>query len=144
MIFEIVFGPCHGQAEMEAAELKPDVVTYTSLMALLVKASPNRGRTSPAQRSKSNFHTQYSLIYSVRRAVHSSRQCCPFEGPATWRNEGYFLLCHLGLYRLEKVMDLYKEMRDRNVQPDAINFNTIMYAGAQAKLPGKVLVRNCH
>lgn len=38
-------------------------------------------------------------------------------------------------------MDLYKEMTDKNVQPDAITFNTLMYAGAQAKLPGKVLVR---
>ncbi|CAM6095832.1 unnamed protein product [Calypogeia fissa] len=78
------------KAEMEVAGIKPDVVTYTSLMALLVKASPYRGRTSPSE-------------------------------------------------RLEKVMDLYKEMKDKNIQPDAITFNTIMYAGAQAKLPGKVL-----
>lgn len=38
------------QAEMEEAKMRPDVVTYTALMALVVKASPNRGRSSPAQR----------------------------------------------------------------------------------------------
>jgi len=38
-------------------------------------------------------------------------------------------------------MDLYKEMLLRGVTPDAITYNTLLYAGAQAKLPGKVLVR---
>jgi hypothetical protein len=35
---------------MEAAGLRPDVVTYTALMALVVKTGPYRGRSSPAQR----------------------------------------------------------------------------------------------
>lgn len=35
---------------MEALGLMPDVVTYTSLMALVVRTGPYRGRTSPAQR----------------------------------------------------------------------------------------------
>jgi hypothetical protein len=38
------------QAEMEAAGMRPDVVTYTALMALVVKTGPYRGRSSPAQR----------------------------------------------------------------------------------------------
>ncbi|KAL3680837.1 hypothetical protein R1sor_023793 [Riccia sorocarpa] len=78
------------KAQMEAEGTKPDVVTYTSLMALLVKANPVRGRTSPEQ-------------------------------------------------RFERAMGLYKEMMDRSILPDTITFNTLMYAGAQAKLPGKVL-----
>ncbi|CAI6010298.1 unnamed protein product [Closterium sp. NIES-65] len=43
--------------------------------------------------------------------------------------------------RFERAMDLYREMRspERAVQPDAITFNTLMFAAAQAKLPGKVL-----
>lgn len=39
-------------------------------------------------------------------------------------------------------MDLYKEMLQRGVTPDAITYNTLLYAGAQAKLPGKVLVKD--
>lgn len=35
---------------MEASGVKPDVVTYTALMALVVKTGPYRGRSSPAQR----------------------------------------------------------------------------------------------
>jgi pentatricopeptide repeat domain-containing protein 1 len=38
------------KAEMEAAGMRPDVVTYTALMALVVKTGPYRGRSSPAQR----------------------------------------------------------------------------------------------
>ncbi|CAI5457975.1 unnamed protein product [Closterium sp. Yama58-4] len=43
--------------------------------------------------------------------------------------------------RFERAMELYREMRspERAVQPDAITFNTLMFAAAQAKLPGKVL-----
>ena len=37
-------------------------------------------------------------------------------------------------------MELYREMQQREVKPDAQTFNTLMYASAQAKLPGKVLV----
>lgn len=38
------------QKEMEAAGVKPDVVTYTALMAVVVKTGPYRGRSSPTQR----------------------------------------------------------------------------------------------
>lgn len=31
-------------------------------------------------------------------------------------------------------------MFDRNIRPDSITYNTLMFAGAQAKMPGKVLV----
>lgn len=44
------------------------------------------------------------------------------------------------LSRLEKVLQLYQEMLDRNIRPDSITYNTLMFAGAQAKMPGKVLV----
>ncbi|CAI5517193.1 unnamed protein product [Closterium sp. Naga37s-1] len=90
-------------ADMEAQGLKPDVVTYTSLMALVVKTAPYRGRSSPSQRSVP-----------------------PPADPSHW---------------FERAMELYREMRspERAVQPDAITFNTLMFAAAQAKLPGKVL-----
>lgn len=42
--------------------------------------------------------------------------------------------------RLEKALQLYQEMLDRSIQPDSITYNTLMFAGAQAKMPGKVLV----
>eukprot|EP00897_Mesotaenium_endlicherianum_P010456 jgi/Mesen1/9439/ME000062S08915 len=77
--------------DMEAAGVAPDVVTYTSLMGLVTKCSPFRGRATPAQ-------------------------------------------------RLSRVLALFQEMQQgRGLQPDAVTFNTLMYAAAQASLPGKVL-----
>jgi len=48
-----------------------------------------------------------------------------------------FLL--LAACRFSRAMDLYREMMQRGVTPDARTYNTLLYAGAQAKLPGKVL-----
>lgn len=41
--------------------------------------------------------------------------------------------------RLSRALELFSEMESRGVAPDSVTFNTLLYAGAEAKLPGKVL-----
>lgn len=52
------------QTEMEAAGIRPDVVTYTALMALVVKTAPYRGRSSPTQR-----YAQFPLWSALLRCI---------------------------------------------------------------------------
>ena len=160
---------------MEKSSVKADVVTYTSLMALLVKAGPYRGRSSPAQRyprcqvapclqtelnsyqwkgrvsgtpmhvcahvcmSVCTYICMYVCMfvcmcvcmYLIMEAAHGVPHARVGSSPS-----GVWVV----RFRLGKAMDLYREMQQREVKPDAQTFNTLMYASAQAKLPGKVLV----
>ncbi|CAI5999621.1 unnamed protein product [Closterium sp. NIES-65] len=130
------------KADMEAQGLKPDVVTYTSPMATLT--------SHPHLLALLASHLQRPPLLSHPPApMQADMEAQGLKPDVVTYTSLMALVVKTGPYRgrsspsqrFERAMDLYREMRspERAVQPDAITFNTLMFAAAQAKLPGKVL-----
>ena len=73
---------------MQARGVKPDVVTYTALMALVTTTSPYRGRWTPAQRCvPAGLHEtglRYSAFICLSRQGVQMDGCTEVHWQARW------------------------------------------------------------
>ncbi|KAL2621249.1 hypothetical protein R1flu_001454 [Riccia fluitans] len=110
---------------MKQAGVKPGMLTYNTLISCCQQSL----RLEDAFRIKAQMETEgiQPDVVTYTSLMALLVKANPVRGRTTAEQ------------RFEKATGLYKEMVERSIQPDTITFNTLMYAGSQAKLPGKVL-----
>lgn len=110
---------------MKQAGVQPGLLTFNALISCCQQAQ----RLEDALRLKSDMESR-GLVPDV--VTYTSLMALVVRtGPYRGRTSPP--------QRFARAMELHKEMLLRGVPPDAITYNTLLYAGAQAKLPGKVL-----
>ncbi|CAI7784616.1 unnamed protein product [Closterium sp. NIES-54] len=114
-------------AAMKQAGMAPGMLTFNALISCCHQAQ----RFEDAFRLKADMEAQGLKpdVVTYTSLMALVVKTAPYRGRSSPSQ------------RFERAMELYREMRspERAVQPDAITFNTLMFAAAQAKLPGKVL-----